>query len=230
MNTTLRYGVAALVCGVVAGMFFVAGRFEHHMAQAQLELAALDLSGSAKAYEQAAQYLEATPLSGWLLDGIRAELVAKRAQLRYFQADYNGLVTEYANVSKPGPQGSADLAFTVANAAYRAGQHPDATREELLNALDRSIGFYLQVLQRSGHQVDAAFNYEHAIRLRDELAASDEWAARPPRHPFGRQGSQPLDMEWDVNEIKIFVPMEHDFREETEDPTIGGGQLIRRRG
>ena len=230
MHAIFRYGLAALVCGAVAGMLLVAGLFERRMAQAQWELAALNLSRAARTYEQAAQYLESTALSRWLFDGTRAEVIAKRAEVRYWQADYDALVAEHANVGGSGTQGSVALGLTVANAAYRAGQHSAATREELLNALDRSIGFYLQVLQRSDDQVDAAFNYEYAIRLRDELAASDEWTAGSPRHPFGRQGSQPLDMEWDINEIKIFVPIEHDFREETEDPTIGGGQLIRRRG
>ena len=180
MSTILRYTLAALVSGVIAGMFLVASLFQHRMAEAQRELAALNLSGAASAYEQATQYLESTALSRWLFDETRAEVVAKRAAVRYWQADYDGLVAEYANVGSSGTPGTAALGLTVANAAYRAGQHSDATR-----------------------QVDAAFNYEYAIRLRDELAASDERTATPARHPFGRQGSQPLDMEWDATRSRF---------------------------
>ena len=87
------------------------------------------------------------------------------------------------------------------------------------------------MLENTGGNPDAAFNYEYVVRLRDRVAAGNAAPLRPPSGPFGRQGNtDDMDME-DMNDTKVYVPSDTLFDQETsEDPTLGSDAQIRRRG
>ena len=85
------------------------------------------------------------------------------------------------------------------------------------------------VLETNEAHLETAFNYELMVRLRNEIAAGDEVPEfRRPTVP-GNQGDNPEEeMEDDV---QIYVPRDSFIDpNETEDPTIGEGAPIRKRG
>lgn len=100
------------------------------------------------------------------------------------------------------------------------------TRQQALGALDRAIRAHLQLLQNSRGHPDAAFNYEYLIRLRQVIAKGRDWPTDRREEVLGREGVPPPDA--DMHEIKIYVPVEVD--EESEKPTMGEGEPIRKRG
>ncbi len=100
------------------------------------------------------------------------------------------------------------------------------TRQQALGALDRAIRAHLQLLQNSRGHPDAAFNYEYLIRLRQVIARGRDWPTDRREELLGREGVPPPDA--DMHEIKIYVPVEVD--EESEKPTMGEGEPIRKRG
>ncbi len=230
MTTITRYVLAALVCGLVAGLVLVGGGLERRLAQAERELAVSDLSSAETAYAAVERQLSRATGVPWLLGDTRNEVIAKRAAIRYWQADYAGLVDEFGRVGDPMGRENVALQLTLANAAYRMGQVPGGSREDMLNALDRAIGRYLRIVQTSGGHVDAAFNYEFLIQLRDALTDGGDWTPHPLESPLGQEGEQPMDAETATDDVKIYVPMDHDNREEIDDPTMGGDPPIRRRG
>ena len=230
MATSTRYVVAGLLCTLVAGLVLVGGALERRLAQADRELAVSDLSSAATAYAAIGRQLAPAAGVPWLLRDTRSEVMAKRAAIRYWQADYAALVDEFVSVGDPMVRENGAFQLTLANAAYRLGQVPDGSREDMLNALDRAIGRYLKIVRTSGGHVDAAFNYEFLIHLRDALVDGGDWTPHPLESPLGQSGEQRMDAETGIDDIKIYVPMDHDDREEIDDPTIGGDPPIRRRG
>ena len=61
------------------------------------------------------------------------------------------------------------LQLVSANAAFRTTQQA-ADRLDAVRRLDTVVKTYADVLRNGGGQVDAAYNYELAVRVRDTLA------------------------------------------------------------
>jgi hypothetical protein len=127
-----------------------------------------------------------------------------------------------------------------ANAAFRASQAA-ADRNDTLRRLDTAVKSYADVLRTSAAQdVDTAFNYEYAVRVRDALskarpgapakaaakqaqAESSDLPSGPTLH--GRPGAPPTKSE--MSQFKIVIPKRGDERK--DNPEAGkGGQKIRR--
>ncbi len=72
-----------------------------------------------------------------------------------------------------------DLQLVVANAGYRAGQARSKNRATAIEALDESVSGYANVLRSTTWHPDAAYNYEFAIRLRDEVTKGRRATAAP---------------------------------------------------
>ena len=230
MKTVVKHLVAAVLFGVVAGLFLAGGRVERRLAAAQRDLATLNLAAPARSYEEIAPYLDYAERIPWMCSDLRHDIRARHAAIRYWQSEYDSLVADYRDPNSPDARNNLALQFIVANAAYRASQRVESGRQEVLGALDRAIGVYFRVLQNSVGHVDAAFNYEYVIRLRDDIARGGELPeGRRDQDILGREGDQPEDAE--MEEIIIYVPLGMDeMLEMEEEPTIGEGRPIRRRG
>ena len=229
MKTALRYLVPALLLAAAALALLSGSRLERRLAAADRALATLDLAGAAAGYDSVAASLAPTARVPWLLGGLRDTVAVKQAAVRYWRGDYLPIVTFYDSPDSPSIAGNVDLQLLVANARYRAGQRPDASRDMALGALDRAIGVYRRVLEGNDANADAAFNYELAVRLRSRIAAGDAVPeVRRPSVP-GNEGTEPEEA--DMEDIQIYVPRDRFVEpEETEDPTIGESAPIRRRG
>ena len=228
MKTAFNYVLVSVILGALATVVLTASRVDRRVARAQQQMATLNLDDPETTYADLASYLDFAESMPWLFGDTRADITARRAALRYWQGDYAGLVTDYADVTEATVAGNLPLQFIVANAAYRAGLDRDADREQVLRALDGAIDAYLGVLQESPGHLDAAYNYEYLIRLRADIASGAEIPMNT-RGQHGREGESPEDSE--LEDIRIYVPVQRDVDPEVdEDPTLGAGGRIRKRG
>ena len=225
MTSTFRYWVAALVLGLLALACAAAGALDRGMARAQRELAVANLPAADRGYAAVERQLLRAGGVSWPLSGLRAEIVAKRAAIRYWQADYAGLLNRDAGLPD-----DPVLRMTLANAAYRTGQRTGVTSSEMLDSLDRAIVLYAGLLRDGGGSEDVAYNYEYLVGLRGRLVAGAEPLGAPLESPLGQEGAQPLDEETGLDDVQIFVPMMQDDRDTVDDPAPGGDPPIRRRG
>ncbi len=229
VKTALRYLVVAILLAIASVVLLVASRLERRVAQADQEMATLNLSRAARAYDEVADSLAVIGRLPWLLPGTRDEVAVRQAAVRYWRGDYAPLVAEYTSADSPSIAGNLDLQFVVANADYRSVQQPDSSREIALGTLDHAIGVYRRLLEGNEAHLETAFNYEVMVRLRNRIAGGDEVPVfRRPTVP-GNQGESPEDAE--MEDIQIYVPSDSVIDpNETDDPTIGTGTRIRKRG
>ena len=222
VRTALRYLIAAILLGGVAVTLLQAARLERRVAQADQEMTTLNLSRAAQEYDEVADSLAVIGRLPWLR-GMQDEVTVRQAAVRYWHGDYVSLVADYTSAD------SLDLQFVVANADYRSVQRPDSSRELALGTLDHAIGVYRRLLEGNEAHLEAAFNYEVMVRLRNRIAGGDEVPAfRRPTAP-GNQGDNLEEEEMD--DVQIYVPSDSLIdRNETDDPTIGTGAKIRKRG
>ena len=229
VRTALRYVVVAILLAIAGVALLVASRLERRVARADQEMATMNLSRAARAYDAVTESLAAFGRLPWLLRGTRDEVAARRAAVRYWRGDYAPLVAEYTSADSASIAGNVDLQFVVANADYRSVQHPGASREVALGTLDHAIGVYRRLLEGNEAHPDTAFNYEVMVRLRNRIAGGDE--VPPFRRPTvpGIPGEHPEEAA--MEDVQIYVPSDSLIDpNETEDPTIGTGTQIRKRG
>ena len=229
IKTALRYLVVAILLASAGVVLLVASRLERRVAQADREMATLNLSRAARAYDEVADSLAVIGRLPWLLRGTRDEVAARQAAVRYWRGDYAPLVAEYTSADSPSIAGNLDLQFVVANADYRSVQQPESSREIALGTLDHAIGVYRRLLEGDEAHLDTAFNYEVMVRLRNRIAGGDEVPAFCRPTVPGNQGENPEDAE--MEDVQIYVPSDSVIDpNETDDPTIGTGTRIRKRG
>jgi hypothetical protein len=132
----------------------------------------------------------------------------------------------------------------AANAAFRTSQG-DTDRNIAVRRLDTVVKTYAEVLKNAGDSAtaaDAAYNYEYAVRLRDNLARARGPAKLPaaasrtaaadtgddlPHGPtvHGRPGGPPPAAS--MAQFKIVIPKRGEERK--DDPQAGkGGAKIRK--
>jgi len=229
VKTALRYLVVAILLAIAGITLLAASRLERRVAEADQAIATLNLSRAAEAYDDIADSLAVIGRLPWLLGGTRDAVAVRQAAVRYWRGDYASLVADYTSADSPSIAGNLDLQFVVANADYRSVQRPDANREIALGTLDHAIGVYRRLLEGNEAHLGTAFNYEVMVRLRNRIAGGDEVPAfRRPTVP-GNPGENPEEAE--MEDVQIYVPSDSMIDpDETEDPTIGTGAQIRKRG
>jgi hypothetical protein len=229
----------AIVLAVAGGAFWLAGQADRRVAEVHHQLALLQ-------YEAAAT--TGADVEGSLDLERRLPIVGPQAQAdvhdaattaRYWRSDYASVLPQHdanGTVTETDP---AVLAL-AANAAFRASQaSPD--RLDTVRRLDGAVKSYVEALKVNGQDVNTAFNYEYAVRVRDQLAkgrpgsASKTAATKPvaaegsdlPIGPtlHGHPGGPPPKTE--MSQFKIVIPKRGDERK--DNPEAGkGGQKIRK--
>ena len=229
VRTAVRYLIVTLLLASVAVAFLVRSQLERRIANADRNLATLNLARAAEQYDALAGSLAATGRLPWLLRNSRNAVAARQAAVRYWDGDYTPIVAHYASADSPSIADNPDLEFVVANADYLSAQRPNSSRDLALGTLDHAIGVYRRFLEANDGHLDAAFNYELVVRLRNQIAAGGALPAfRRPAVP-GNQGDDPEEAE--MEDVQIYVPRDRLVDpEDTDDPTIGEGAPIRKRG
>jgi len=241
--------LAAILLALVGAGFWIAGQTENRLADVHKQLAMLryaDAADEGSSVEESLGIERRVPLVG---HAVEADARDVRASAGYWQTDYaavaprkdaNGVVTE----TDPG------ILLLSANAAFRASQTA-GDRLNTVRKLDDVVRSYGEVLKAQGkgcdadlrtcdaHAIDAAFNYEYAIRTREALTKSrqpaaakkdtriaaksieDDLPAGPTIH--GRPGGPPPAT--DMNQFKIVIPKRGEERKDAPDAGKGGQKI-----
>jgi hypothetical protein len=169
-----------------------------------------------------------------------------RAAAGYWRTDYAAIAPQHdANgvITETDPA----ILLLNANAAFRASQAA-GDRLDTVRRLDTVVKNYAEVLKApacgasdracDGRAVDAAFNYEYAIRTRDMLAKQRGPAAKAtakmaraadetdlPSGPtvHGKPGAPPAAV--DMNQFKIVIPKRGEERKDAPDAGKGGQKI-----
>ena len=235
MRRSLSIIVVILGLVVVGGVCLGAAWYERRMAIAQEDMAVLDFADPEADYADLEQTLERIPV---LAERPMKEIRRRRAMLQYWQADYADLVevartpadTEDAEAVDP------EMRVLAANAMYRLAQRGPQDRPTLLKNLDAAIRAYNEALRSGGDRADVAFNYELAVRMRDEVGAGKRKAlssvkmgdeqSEPNMH--GDPGEPPKDLK--VEQFQIRIPMDPKEIKQSQEQAAGTGAARRKRG
>ena len=221
----LAVGVAALM----------AGRFERRMAIAQEDMAVLDFVDPQADYAALQEDIAGFPL---VSDRPLREIQRRRAMLQYWQADYGDLVevARTANEAEDADSIDPEMRVLAANALYRVAQRGPQDRATLLKNLDAAIRAYNEALRTGVSRPDVAFNYELAVRMRQEVTAGkrkalstakpDDTQSDPNMH--GDPGEPPKDMK--VEQFQIRIPMDPKEIKQSQEQAAGTGAARRKRG
>lgn len=236
MRRSVGVIVTVLVLALVGVTCLMAGLFERRMAIAQEDMAVLDFVDPQAEYVALEESLENFP---WISRGPLKEIQQRRAMLQYWQGDYTELVEVARTASQAADRDESldpELQILAANALYRVAQRGPKDRATLLKNLDATIRAYSDALRAGSERPDVAFNYELAIRMREEIAAGkrkalpnvpvDETKTEPNMH--GNPGEPPKDMK--VEQFQIRIPMDPRDIKNSQEQAAGTGQQRRRRG
>ena len=227
--------IAAVVLLVLAGAAaLIAGRFERRMAIAQEDMAVLDFADPQADYAALEEDLAAFPLAQRPVK----EIHRRRAMLQYWQQDYTDLV-EVARAANDAADADAidpEMRVLAANALYRVAQRGPQDRATVLKNLDAAIRAYNEALRAGVERPDIAFNYELAVRMRQEIGAgkrkaltgakAEDVESDPNMH--GDPGEPPKDMK--VEQFQIRIPMDPKEIKQSQEEAAGTGAARRKRG
>ncbi len=253
MKSVLGPATAAIALALLGGAFWIAGQTDRRLADVHAQLATLQYAAADTIGGDVEPTLALERRVPVLGPAAEADLRETRAAAGYWRADYaaiaprrdaNGVITE----TDPA------ILFLTANAAFRASQAA-TDHNEVVRRLDNVVKAYADVLKApaascvAGLQVcesrtmDAADNYEYAIRAREAAAkakpgaspgnaaaravlkAMDDPNADLPSGPtlHGKPGGPPPAV--DMNQFKIVIPKRGEERKEAPDAGKGGAKV-----
>jgi hypothetical protein len=227
--------VVVLLLVVVGVAALMAGRFERRMAIAQEDMAVLDFVDPQADYAALQEDITGFPL---VSERPLREIQRRRAMLQYWQADYGDLVevARTANEAEDADSIDPEMRVLAANALYRVAQRGPQDRPTLLKNLDAAIRAYNEALRSGVSRPDVAFNYELAVRMRQEVSAGkrkalsiakpDDTQTDPNMH--GDPGEPPKDMK--VEQFQIRIPMDPKEIKQSQEQAAGTGAARRKRG
>ena len=190
MKSSVGPFVAAIVLVLAGSGLWLAGRTETRLADVHKELATLQYAnaqsvGGAVERSQSLALERRVPMLG---KAAEADARNVRAAAGYWRTDYAAIAPQHdANgvITETDPA----ILLLTANAAFRASQAA-GDRLDTVRRLDTVVKNYAEVLKApacgasdracDGRAIDAAFNYEYAIRTRDMLAKQRGPAAKAP--------------------------------------------------
>jgi hypothetical protein len=241
--------VAAIVFAVLGAAFSLVGRTETRLADMHKQLATLQYAGAETLGEEVEGSLDLERRVPVVGHAAESDVRDARANAGYWRTDYaaiapqkdaNGVITEK----------DPAILLLSANAAYRASQAA-SDRNEAVRRLDNVVKSYGEVLRAEAagceaaaaacqaRAVDAAFNYEYAVRARETMARGRPGPAKaiargqaaaneeqdlpvgPTLH--GRPGGPPPAVE--MNQFKIVIPKRGEERKDAPDAGKGGQKI-----
>ena len=247
MKSALGPFLTAIVLALAGGALWLAGHTETRLADVHKQMAVLqyaDAQADGSAVEESLGLERRVPMLGKAAETDARDV---RASASYWRTDYAGIAPKHdANgvITETDPA----ILLLTANAAFRATQ-ASGDRLDTVRRLDTVVKSYVEVLKApacgavdracDGRAMDAAFNYEYAIRTRDVLArqrgpaaakAAPKMAARTdetdlPAGPtlHGKPGAPPAAV--DMNQFKIVIPKRGEERKDAPDAGKGGQKI-----
>lgn len=237
---------AVIVQFIIAALLFAGGsalwseaRTARRVADAYTRFATLRYDVDDRIGETAS-LLDRLPLP---LQTLGTDVRRHRTTVQYWRSELGPLTAPLEAAQQQQVSLDSSLMLIRANASYRSALSRLGDTA-ILERMDGIINAYGDVLRADPTLVDASFNYEFAVRVRDRLAKMRP-RDRTPKSLFKEDGSVVIDSvdlptgptiygrpggpppEIPGNQFKTIAPMPYDEREET-DP--GRGASPRRRG
>jgi hypothetical protein len=229
-RTAAGYLLGSLTLIALGGVSLAAGLLDRDIVRVQHDLATLrhDDDVDWSRIERRLEYASRLP---WMDDASLNEIRAWRAASAYWQHTYDAVTAAPGNPVETVPAENVDLQLIVANALYRTREARATDRQTALQALDAETNAYLTVLKNSVRNVDAAYNFEYLLRLRDEIAKGRRKpsAASPSRNsPHGIPGGLPEGVF--MNDFKMHVPMSEEEIDQKGRKEAGEARQPRKKG
>ena len=218
--------LGAIALALVGAVFLGASMLDREMAHAQEHIASGDYDEPLAILDTTERYFEYVSRVPWVGNGPVNDVRARKAAVRYWQAQYAAIVPELDDPVGNVPSDNIELQLVVANAMYRIGQAEGKDGRPARGALDAAIRGYLTVLKNASRQEDAAYNYEVLVRLRDDLAKGRRKVE--PIALKGPHGASGTSISQDKGEFKIYIPLQSD--EIDKSVTAGKAPPIKRKG
>jgi len=233
--------VLAIVFALVGAGFYVAGQTERRLADVHSELATLQYAAASSDSEHVEADLGQARRVPQVGQAAATDLRDARAVAAYWSGGYSS-ITPQKDTNGATTETDPQILFLAANADFRSSQSDD--RAATLRKLDTVVKNYGDVLRNSPGHVDAAYNYEYAIRVRDALAkakpgpagktakatmkAVDEAMGDLPSGStlHGHAGGPPPQT--DMAQFKIVIPKRGEERK--DNPEAGKGGVKVRKG
>jgi hypothetical protein len=239
MKSVVAPLLLALVFVLAGATFWITGRADERVTSVHEQLAKLQYAAATDIGTDVEQSLDLERRVPILGPRAVADVHDATTTAKYWQADFAGVTPQHdatGTVNETDPT----ILLLSANAAFRASQTA-GDRADTLRRLDGAIKSYVDAIKSAGQQVDAAYNYEFAVRTRDSLAKARPAAAAKtlvarkaaeepsdlPAGPtlHGRPGGPPAKTE--MSQFKIVIPKRGEERK--DNPEAGkGGQKIRK--
>ncbi|HMD37463.1 MAG TPA: hypothetical protein VKH42_20955 [Vicinamibacterales bacterium] len=255
MKSVVAPLILAIVLALAGAAFSIAGNTERRLSDIHSQLATLQYSSVTAESEDAEQNLGLAKRVPQLGAAATMDLRDVRTTADYWRGGYTAIAAAGRGAGAPAGDRDANGTATesdprvllrTANAAFR-GSQKDNDRAGALRKVDAVIKNYADVIRSSPTTMDAAYNYEYAIRIRDVMnktkgapavkaarasatqpdldkaAAAGDLPGGPTLH--GRPGGPPPAS--DMSQFKIVIPKRGDERK--ENPEAGkGGTKVRR--
>jgi hypothetical protein len=235
MRRAIPILVVAIVLALLGSVSLSAGLFERRMAIAQEDMAVLDFVDPAIEYAKLEDEIAGVPLVG---ERALKDIHRRRATLQYWQKDYADLIEVARQAATTDDASSIDPEMRVlaANALYRVAQRGPQDRVTLLRNLDAAVKAYNEALRAGVERQDVAFNYELAVRMRQEVGAGKRKAIQNPKaedvesdpNMHGDPGEPPKDLK--VEQFQIRIPMDPKEIKQSQEQAAGTGAARRKRG
>ena len=238
MRSIIAFVVIAIVLAVAGEISWAAGHTETRLVEAHKQLALLEYDVAQKESDDAASVPAFARIGGPVnfARGAAADARQVGATARYWEGDHHSLAPQ-RDAAGALTETDPDVLMLGANASFRASQL-ETDRNAALRKLDAVVKNYAEVVKATPGNVDAAYNYEYAVRLRDmlqkrppsaKLAAPKAAAVETdlPQGPtlHGRPGGPPPKT--DMSQFKIVIPKRGEERK--DDPQAGkGGTKVRK--
>ena len=235
MRRSVSIIISICLLAVIGVVSLMAGRFERRMAIAQEDMAVLDFVDPQADYAALEEDLTGMPL---VSERPLKEIRRRRAMLQYWQGEYADLVEVARANNETEDEAAIDPEMRVlsANALYRVAQRGPQDRATLLRNLDAAIRAYNAALRAGIERPDVAFNYELAVRMRDEIGAGkrkalasvkpEDTESEPNMH--GDPGEPPKELK--VEQFQIRIPMDPREIKQSQEEAAGTGAARRKRG
>jgi hypothetical protein len=233
--------VLTVLLAAAGVVFWTMGKAEQRLADAHREMAMLQYADASAESDATVASRPLVQRLGGFGDGEQVDARHLHATADYWQTRYTALEPKRdagGTITETDP----DVLMLAANAAFRLSQ-AETERTTVVRRLDAVVKSYAEVLKTPAASVDAAYNYEYAIRSRDALmkakpvsakaaaaaaarAAGDEadLPAGPTLH--GHPGGPPAKS--DMAQFKIVIPKRGEERK--DDPQAGKGNIKVRKG
>ena len=227
--------VFAVLLAAAGGAVLLAGMYERRLAVAQEDMAVLDFDDPQTEYASLENDLGKW---SWLTASTVKEIRARRAALQYWQGHYADLAASAATPSSGLNDTERDpaLLLLAANATFRSVQRGPRDKPTLLKAMDGVVHAYGEALRAGADSPDASYNYELAVRIRQELANGKRKDLplalvvddKDQTNIHGDPGEPPPETK--TEQFQIRIPMDpKDFRS-SQEQNAGTGTPRKRKG